>query len=752
MKKHSLTFLFCLFLFVNFGLAQEEKYLSVGDSLLQNGEYKAARKFFKKALKKNKQSLPALRALSKVEVKLENWGDLKSWSDKILKLRPNDISANYYHGIAHRETGKFKATFLRERDFGKSERFFDAAINQDSLYKDVLLQRALLERRREKWQPAILYGHRQIKVKPDLPEAQIGLFKLYRLYLIHGDKNRVLRWLRALNRDWADYFVGEYFRINENPEAADSLFQTMLNSNLSISRIPIYLALVRLNVQLQKSEKANTYYRQALDAIHSKTDALFLFEDSKYILTAEEHTRFFNIARVENYKAFFEKFWLKRELIPAASVSYRLLEHYSRLLVAEKEYWYDGVRSRVNNPDKFGVFDFPAYYKLNEEFNDKGLIYIRHGNPNDVARTAGASVSLNESWLYYEREDRDKLIFHFLISEYTMGNNWRLSSALDNRAMLEDRLGWDHSIRKVYFSKSDLDFYSNLNLMAAQSMVDVKRAMASDFHTWSEEIMPLETYYHFAYFKGDSGKTEAKVYIALPLSHEGNGISADSQNVEFGSAIVDENYQNRRKQSGNVNLIAGASAIYDDYYMKNYNFNVAPGHYNFSYFVKDGQKLGGENIEVEVPTFSSFELNMSSIVPAFWIDMSENAFKESSILKVVCNPSKKFNLNDPIFIYYEVYNLTKNDDGETDYTIESELAQTNKKSSFKNLFGLFGSGAKKVVSLNDRRTGNKRNVNESISFDVSNLDKGEYELEIKVVDNISKRSTLQAIQIVLTEK
>ncbi len=751
MKKY-LIFIFCLFLFVSFGFTQEEKYISEGDSLFQNGEYKAARKIYKKALKPNKQFLPALRRLSELEMKLESWGDLKDWSNNILKFRPSDLDANYYNGIAHRETGKFKATVLRRRDFGKAEKYFEAVINQDSLHKDVLLQRALLKRRREKWQSAILYGHRQIKVKPDLPEAQIGLFKLYRLYLIHGNKSRMLPWFEISKSDWAIHFTGEYFRKHDNPEAADSVFQTLLNSKFDVSRTPTYLALVRLSLQLHETEKANAYYFEALDSIQSKTDALFLFEDVKYILTAEEHTQFFKITEIENYKIFFLKFWLKRELIPAASVSYRLLEHYERMLVAERQFWYDDVRSRVNNPDKFGVLDFPAYYKLNEEFNDKGLIYIRHGAPNDIARTSGASVLLNESWLYHEREDRDKFVFHFLVSEYSMGNNWRLSSALDSRTMLEDRLGWDHTIRTALFAKSELDFYSSLNIMAEQSMGDVTRAMASDFHTWSEEIMPLETHYHFAYFQGDSGKTEAKVYIALPLNRGSNGISTDSQNVEFGSAIVDENYGTRQKKLGNVSLVTAASAIYKDFYMKNYSFHVTSGAYNFSYFVKDGLKIGGENIEVEVPAFSSSGLDMSSIVPAFWIEMPDDASNESSILEVVSNPSKEFNLADPVFLYYEVYNLSINDNGETDYSIESKLSQTNKKSGIKNLFGLLGSGTKKVVSLNDRRTGSKVNVNESISFDVSNLDKGEYELEINIVDNISKRSTLKTIPITLTKK
>jgi hypothetical protein len=56
-----------------------------------------------------------------------------------------------------------------------------------------------------------------------------------------------------------------------------------------------------------------------------------------------------------------------------------------RFLFAGKNYECYEFRSWSNNPDKLHSLRFPKSFTLNREFNDKGLIYIRHGEPDDTA-------------------------------------------------------------------------------------------------------------------------------------------------------------------------------------------------------------------------------------------------------------------------------------------------------------------------------------------------------------------------------
>ena len=163
--------------------------LALGDSLYLQRDFKQAKEIFEKVLQRETKSLTALRGLSRVATATLDWGKLKKWNRRIVKDLPTDLETNYNLGIAYRETGKFKALMLRSRDFGESEDYFARVLKTDSSYSDVLLQRAVLERWRGNWDKALAWGHRQLRLKPALPQASVELFNLYRLYLIHASKS-----------------------------------------------------------------------------------------------------------------------------------------------------------------------------------------------------------------------------------------------------------------------------------------------------------------------------------------------------------------------------------------------------------------------------------------------------------------------------------------------------------------------------------------------------------------------------------
>ncbi len=99
--------------------------------------------------------------------------------------------------------------------------------------------------------------------------------------------------------------------------------------------------------------------------------------------------------------------------MPASQMNYRMIEHVRRVIAAEQDYYFDGVRSQVNNPDKLNFLSFPRVFELNDKFNDKGLVYVRHGEPDDRAFYVEGGAPLNETWVYYPRGQLNKkLIFH----------------------------------------------------------------------------------------------------------------------------------------------------------------------------------------------------------------------------------------------------------------------------------------------------------------------------------------------------
>ena len=140
---------------------------------------------------------------------------------------------------------------------------------------------------------------------------------------------------------------------------------------------------------------------------------------------------------------FFRAFWARRDPTPARAVNVRLAEHYRRLLRAEKDYVSDGFRDWHTDPDRMGELRLPETHGLGALFNDRGLVYLRHGEPDDrVVTVGGANTPPTISWRYYD----PAMDFHFLTAG--TDNDWRLTPRLPQSAeVFDDREYWGRYLR-----------------------------------------------------------------------------------------------------------------------------------------------------------------------------------------------------------------------------------------------------------------------------------------------------------------
>ena len=101
--------------------------------------------------------------------------------------------------------------------------------------------------------------------------------------------------------------------------------------------------------------------------------------------------------------AFLRRFWDERDARDLRPAGERLREHYRRLGYARKNFVLVGHRR---------VYDITEIWRSGStEFDDRGLIYIRHGEPSDRASYTAPGINPNESWRY-AKPDGD-LLFHF---------------------------------------------------------------------------------------------------------------------------------------------------------------------------------------------------------------------------------------------------------------------------------------------------------------------------------------------------
>jgi GWxTD domain-containing protein len=105
--------------------------------------------------------------------------------------------------------------------------------------------------------------------------------------------------------------------------------------------------------------------------------------------------------------AYLRQFWGERDRIELRAEGERLREHYRRLFYARKNFYLTSLRRHYDIVER--------YRSGSRDFDDRGVIYIRHGEPSSRATYAAPGLDPNESWRY-SRPEGD-LIFHFMARE-----------------------------------------------------------------------------------------------------------------------------------------------------------------------------------------------------------------------------------------------------------------------------------------------------------------------------------------------
>lgn len=115
----------------------------------------------------------------------------------------------------------------------------------------------------------------------------------------------------------------------------------------------------------------------------------------------------FDAARGPARAALLRRFWTERDQTELQPEGSRLAEHYRRLYYARRNF------ALVSTNRHYDIVE--RYRSGSEDFDDRGIIYIRHGAPDARASYQALNVDPNESWRY-SRPDGD-LVFHFIARE-----------------------------------------------------------------------------------------------------------------------------------------------------------------------------------------------------------------------------------------------------------------------------------------------------------------------------------------------
>ncbi len=160
---------------------------------------------------------------------------------------------------------------------------------------------------------------------------------------------------------------------------------------------------------LARRPAARTAYLDGARAARSPDAVAAYRTDLSWIATPPELAAFDSLADGDARRTWLAQFWERRDFETARDDGERLTEHYRRWFYARRNFF---LVSRHRH------YDITEVYRTDQrEFDDRGVVYLRHGEPDQRASYVGVGVEPNLSWRYLRRPPEGDLVFHFVARE-----------------------------------------------------------------------------------------------------------------------------------------------------------------------------------------------------------------------------------------------------------------------------------------------------------------------------------------------
>ncbi len=164
------------------------------------------------------------------------------------------------------------------------------------------------------------------------------------------------------------------------------------------------LEIARSRFLLGRFDGSAPYYEGAAS---DDSAAVAGYREDLAIVAPDSVLREFDHQRAKMRVRYLRRFWAERDRTELRSDGERLREHYRRLFYARKNFQLATTNRHYDIVER--------YRSGNRNFDDRGVIYIRHGDPATRATYSAPGLEPNESWRY-SRPESD-LIFHFIARE-----------------------------------------------------------------------------------------------------------------------------------------------------------------------------------------------------------------------------------------------------------------------------------------------------------------------------------------------
>jgi GWxTD domain-containing protein len=508
------------------------------------------------------------------------------------------------------------------------------------------------------------------------------------------------------------------------------------------------LELARTLFLLGRFDGVQLYYEGAAS---DDTTTVAAYRTDLATIASDSVLREFDHATGDQRAAYLRQFWTERDLVELRGEGERLREHYRRLFYARRNFQLTSLNRHYDIVER--------YRSGSRDFDDRGVIYLRHGEPSSRATYAAPGLEPNESWRY-TRPDGD-LLFHFVAREDVQ--DFKLVESLfdvlgfsQQIALRGDRAGADPVAEQLMVSRQELSpIYQRLQsagrIGSGQYQAEERRmgqsSIALGTRTDSYELRfakDLNTRSEVLAVGRDSSGTLVQIAYAIA----GRGLEPVTvtrgflYSVRVRFSAIDHTGRVVAAVDTTRHFVAPEPVPDGEHLVGRIAVPVPPGRFEYRLAIQQGEEAGVvlPRDSVRVGGATSLALGLSDLV--LGSRSSNLTWRRSEEDTVRFNPLQTFKRAEEMQLYYEVDGLQPG----TRYEVRLAVRkQGGGGGLFKKIFG--GGGTALSLKFEAHATAPIESAHRGLQLD--RLKPGLYVLELTVTDADGRRDErLQPFQVV----
>ncbi len=488
----------------------------------------------------------------------------------------------------------------------------------------------------------------------------------------------------------------------------------------------VYLGMA--NYRTGNPEAAAKTYERAMEAFDDKTRSAY--NDIRFLLVDDERGRY-----DENPAVFQRDYWTSKDPRYLTPYNERKIEHYNRVAYADL------------------LYGAPALDIRGWE-TERGQILIRYGVPkSDVVIVPDRNI--DDTGIRMASTETDPLAARDQSANNNKGlevlNTYNIWDYGEFRFVFEDpfRTGEFrlYSPSAEAISQNALPWRNDYEISAKETFRETP-----DRFVYEAPGRQIELPYLVNAFKGaDETRAELYVHYGIPLNKMEGVADVIEVTAREGTFLV---ASDRSMLSEERRTIYGLNAEHirnfadASLWINTHQLSAPAGTHELSVELEigSGSTVAVQRRSVDVPRFDTDNLQMSDVMLAYGVEDAIGG-KRLSGADIVRNgysispaPWSVFATTQPIYLYFEFYNLSLSVDGKSSYEMEAVLSKKDvSKGVSKIVRNVFG-GREKGVSVRVPGAGASADEGQYLILDVANEEPGLYTLRVKVTDTVTRKS------------